>query len=429
MNRISILFTVSILIYFSLTYASTTQPEQSAIQNLYNQGIELLKQEKYAEATTVFEQYLTTDSTNAKAYYNLGLAYVYLEKYDNAVAAWKKAIELDPEFEAAYYNLGLVYIHPQAYRTQEAINTFQTVVKLNPKNYKAYYQLAVGYHRIGKYQEALQALDTVLQLKPDLTTATEFKIQIYQTLRDYPSAIQLADTLYRKAKTEQNKAMLFNLYVAYGIQLRNQNKYNESVSQLYTAQKLVPDHPQVFYELANTYSLMGRINSAEMLYEYCLARDPKSPTLLNNLAYFYAENGFNLDRATLLIDSALRLVSAEPDSNPTAYLDTKGWIELKKGNYLEAYNHFQTVLDTLIAPYQPEPGLNEKELEAFLAVQPNYAAFPEVMQARYQLALSAWYCGKNKEARDLLNQILAVSTEEPAAVAIQQKVKTWLGEK
>jgi tetratricopeptide (TPR) repeat protein len=401
----------------------------SSAADLYQQGVELMKENKYSEATTVFEQYLATDSTNAKAYYNLGLAYGNLDIKPKALAAWLRAVALNPNFEQAHFNLGLLYIQPNAYHTSEATTEFLTVIRINPKNSKAYYHLAIGYHRLGMYPQALQQLDTALKLKPDLTSALELKLLVYQSMQNYPAAIQIGESFYQKNTTDKYRLVLFNLYMLYGGELRSQHQYESAVSQFYSAQKLEPNHPQVQYELALTNAALGRTQNAETLFEYVLSKDPTSPSLLNNVANFYADNGIKLDRATLLIDSALRLNSSEDDMQALVYRDSKGWIEFKKGNYQSAYSIYSTVLEKLIAPYQPEPGLKESDLQAFLVTQPNYNLFPVVIQVRYHLALAAWQLDKKDESRQILDQIVGLATNDPAALEWIQKAKDWIGNK
>ena len=415
------LFTLIIALFILLSISSAA--------DLYQQGIELLKQQKYAEATAVFEQYLATDSTNAKAYYNLGLAYANVNKITAAVDAWKKAILINPDFEEAHYNLGLIYNRPDAYHTPEAIQEFQTVLKLNPNNYKAAYQLAGAYFRLGNHADAIQELDKSLAINPEFLAARSLKVSAYQMVRNYSAAITEAKLILQKENNEANKSVLFNLYLTYGTILRTEKKYQAALTELYIAQKMVSNHPQVQYELANTYAALGQLQNAETLFEYVLARDPNSLILLNNIAYFYADNNIKLDRATLLIDSAIRILPIDNEAMVWVLLDTKGWIEFRLGNYENAYILLGKGLNKLIEPYQPEPGLNEKDLAAFLAVQPNYELFPEVMQVRYHLALVAWQLDKKEECRQVLDQIIAVNTSDPAGLEWQQKAKDWLGEK
>jgi tetratricopeptide (TPR) repeat protein len=420
------LISLAIIIYSGwFLYSFSTAVESG----LYQQGIDLIKKTQFAEATTVLEQYLATDSTNAKAYYNLGLAYVNLKKYDDAVAAWQKAIELNPKFEEAHYNLGLVYIMPDAYHTSDATTEFLAVLNLNPNNYKARFQLATGYIRLGLYDSAIKELDKVIQLKPDLLGARKLRLQLYEMTANFPAAMQEAQWLFQKDKTDINKAIIFNLHLNYGVALRMQKKYPDAISELYRAQKLFPDHLQVHYELANTYTAMGQLQKAETLYQQVLSRDPKNPNLLNNIALFYTDHQYKLDQATILIDSALQLVPQDQESAKRSFLDTKGWIEYGQGNYPGAYSKFSTILEQLIAPYQPDPMIDEKDRAAFLAIQPNYNAFPEVILARYHLALAASKIGEKEQSRNLLEQIIAVTAQDPVSQDIQQKAKDWLGVK
>ena len=64
---------------------------------------------------------------------------------------------------------------------------------------------------------------------------------------------------------------------------------------------------------------------AKKKYEEALTINPRSMVANNNLAYLYAEEGENLDRALLLAQNA---VAQSPD-NPTVQ-DTLGWVYYKK---------------------------------------------------------------------------------------------------
>jgi len=79
------------------------------------------------------------------------------------------------------------------------------------------------------------------------------------------------------------------------------------------------------------YERTGRLATAERIFEECIKRYPESHTVLNYLAYMWAESDQKLGRALEYVDRALKLV---PDS--AAYRDTRGWIFFKQKRYDEA---------------------------------------------------------------------------------------------
>jgi Tfp pilus assembly protein PilF len=76
-------------------------------------------------------------------------------------------------------------------------------------------------------------------------------------------------------------------------------------------------------------------------YERAFALDPKrAAPAANNLAWLYAENGENLDRALELAQAARSELSS--DSAP---LDTLGWVYLKKGVTSQAETFIRQAID------------------------------------------------------------------------------------
>jgi tetratricopeptide (TPR) repeat protein len=77
---------------------------QSKAADLFNQGKELYKQNKFEEAINLYDQALTI-SKDPKFYYQKGLALSKLSKNKEAVDALKSAVALDNSFDAGYVAL------------------------------------------------------------------------------------------------------------------------------------------------------------------------------------------------------------------------------------------------------------------------------------------------------------------------------------
>ena len=72
-------------------------------------------------------------------------------------------------------------------------------------------------------------------------------------------------------------------------------------------------------------------DSASAVKWYKRAADQECPAAMNNLAYLWAEQGTELDKALVWAGKA---VSMEPDQ--ATFIDTLGWTLFKKGRYAEA---------------------------------------------------------------------------------------------
>jgi len=58
-------------------------------------------------------------------------------------------------------------------QVDEAIKAYLTLLKLNPDDADAHFNLAGFYHRKGLKEEVIKELETALKLKPDYTQARE----------------------------------------------------------------------------------------------------------------------------------------------------------------------------------------------------------------------------------------------------------------
>src|SRR5580704_8430214 len=95
------------------------------------------------------------------------------------------------------------------------------------------------------------------------------------------------------------------------------------------------------YTLSNCYVQKGDIATGEKILEEILAKEPKDPSVNNDLGYLYADQGKHLPRAEGMIRIAL---TAEPD-NP-AYLDSMGWVLFKLGRLEEAQKLLEKAANT-----------------------------------------------------------------------------------
>lgn len=88
-----------------------------------------------------------------------------------------------------------------------------------------------------------------------------------------------------------------------------------------------------YYEWALAAGAVGSVEVAEAKYREAIARVPATTPELaaksyNGLAYLWIESGRRLDEAGPLIERALKL-----DPENAAYLDTRGWLHFKKGQF------------------------------------------------------------------------------------------------
>ncbi len=109
--------------------------------------------------------------------------------------------------------------------------------------------------------------------------------------------------------------------------------------------------------LAGRYAQLGDTQKMQKLMEQILVRDPDNAEVLNNLAYEWAKQGVNLDRAEQFARRAVDLTEKNIGSKPAGmsrerwqqladrehgnYRDTYGWVLYQQGRYAESLAELQ----------------------------------------------------------------------------------------
>lgn len=135
-----------------LEQALAEEPESAQLQLFY--GKINFQAGKFEEAETAFEKAIELDPYLTDARNFLGATYAQRGKNDEAEREYLKALE-DPAYtspEMVYLNLALLYSSQG--RNVEAIESLRNSVEINPRFYKAHFELASLLDREGNLDEA-----------------------------------------------------------------------------------------------------------------------------------------------------------------------------------------------------------------------------------------------------------------------------------
>ena len=192
-------------------------------------------------------------------------------------------------------------------KTDERLVTplLHKILSIEPENRMA--QLQLLSYAIGRkdYEEIIARSDTAIQYNPEILQLYYYRgIACYQLKRPQESIES-----YRR-----------------GLKNRDEECDPSMVSELFT---LIGDTE---HELGNQAATIEAYDSA-------LVYDPGNIVVLNNYAYFLAEEGGDLERAEQM---SRRTIEAEPEN--ATYLDTYAWILYKLQRYEEAFVYMERAL-------------------------------------------------------------------------------------
>ena len=136
--------------------------------------------------------------------------------------------------------------------------------------------------------------------------------------------VREAEGLLTRALAEEPTVALIEAHASL---LQRQAKAAEAVALLERWTTELPSEPVLRFSLALAYERAGRRGEGLAVMRSLQREQPDNPPVLNFVGYTLAEEGESLDEAERLVRRALEL---RPDTG--AYLDSLGWVLLRKGD-------------------------------------------------------------------------------------------------
>ena len=224
--------------------------------------------------------------------------------YAMAEQLLKRVVEKDPKHKSVRRNLGFVLVQERKY--DEAITVLREQTKINP--FEDY-----AYNMLGR---------------------------VYWYQQDYPNA----EESFRKQieVTPLDQTAHSNL----GQMLVESRKYNEAIPELERALSLTPDEEILHISMGRAHLALGETPKAIASFEEAIKLS-RTPLVLNNVAYYLAVYGAQLDKAQQYAESAATTIAASlrnleagnltiddlhSVASLAAYWDTLGWVYYAKGD-------------------------------------------------------------------------------------------------
>ena len=129
-----------------------------------NLGVALLEQFKFKEGAEQFRRALQLDPRLAVAQTNLAIAYYYVPEIAASLREAKVAATVSPDAPQPYFILGL--IAKAENRTDDAIQFFQRVLKIDPRDVASNFYLGQLYSAQRRFTDAVAILRTAVEAEP-----------------------------------------------------------------------------------------------------------------------------------------------------------------------------------------------------------------------------------------------------------------------
>ncbi len=355
-------------------------PEQ--IELAHEAALYRLEQGQFGEAVDRLNAIPQKDA-NQTTKFLLGKGFFGLELYDKAITAYQQAVVIDPEYYNAWIELGLTYEVQKNYIDAERV--FAKLVDWGIGNQQILFRLielnlklnnpdqALTYVQQGSddpalvleavnlllnqdfYDHAAELLDPMARENPVPDDALFFLAVLEYEGRDNPdkalsylesitaghqhyerSLIFRIHLLYQKNDKAKAKELCLSAMTLFPKQPEfriimaeihdYEKEYQQALDVLLKATGIWPDNTTILYRLGLIYDRMEHRDQAIIMMEKVISKDPEYADALNYLGYTLAEQGNNLERAEVLIESALKV---KPDNG--YFVDSLAWVYFKQG--------------------------------------------------------------------------------------------------
>ncbi len=349
----------------------------------------LAEQKRYDEAIAIFKE-LSNQKDNperAQAFLFEGKVYEQMGKLKDAEAAFRKALSIKPGLDVAILDLAanlkdqnkieamikvlrdfedhygpnhdvaqeLASYYLEKEDIDHALVELEVVDNLEHDNLTLKLKIALLLVERKEYPRAVVLLEDIIVQAPESDKIRFYLGAVYEEIQQtnkaldhfklvpsnsqfYPDAIihsasiikktdlRLARKVVEKALSERHDQP--QLYAFYAAILDEQKESSTAFNMLTSATIQFPLNPQLHFYLGLMADRLDKADKCIDEMNTVLKLEPEHVQALNFLAYTYAQQGHELDKAEQLAEKALTLQPHDP-----FILDTIGWIHFKKGEF------------------------------------------------------------------------------------------------
>jgi tetratricopeptide (TPR) repeat protein len=143
-----------------ITAIFQVQTNAQSTRGLVNDGVDLYKEQKFADAEVNFKKGTEKTPDSFEAKFNLGDAYYKQERYDEAIKTFQSSFvnaKNDEEKATIFHNIGNSLLKSQ--KVKESIGAYKEALKLNPNDQETKYNLSYALNQLKNPDQNQQQKD------------------------------------------------------------------------------------------------------------------------------------------------------------------------------------------------------------------------------------------------------------------------------
>jgi Tfp pilus assembly protein PilF len=193
--------------------------------------------------------------------------------------------------------------------------------------------------KLSKLGEASSRLEEIIKVNPENYYAWEKLLLVYNQMGDFKTLMVKGE----ECATKFNRSFLAK--ILYANAAMENKEFAIALEELRKAEILAGDNKdfmaQVLTMRADAYYRMKDYVKAFETFETAIKSNQDDLTVINNYAYYLAEQNENLKEAE---EMARKVIDKEKGNN--TYLDTYGWVLYKRGKLNEAAKVMENIIES-----------------------------------------------------------------------------------
>jgi tetratricopeptide (TPR) repeat protein len=295
---------------------------------LYNlRGVLAMVRSDTTAALDLFNKAMTVDSLYEDAARNAAQVNIQKNDYGRAINCFETLYRNWGIYKGEYgRTLATLYYFDK--RFVDASHLMATLLESSYNDADLHYYFGLVLIALGNNEQARIEIEKSIVLRDDYPEAWNELFSLAIREQNYDRAFETAER-YR-ARLPQNAAA----WRLSGYSLSLKKDYEHALPYLLKAVLLDSMDIGSWFELGSCYERNKDILHAADAFKRVLQLNPGDPAASNYLGYMWAEKGIRLDSAKVLLESAL---SKDPDNG--AFLDSYAWIFFQQGSVERAYEY------------------------------------------------------------------------------------------
>jgi tetratricopeptide (TPR) repeat protein len=351
-------------------------------------------------------------------------AYHRNELWNQPHRIWEAEHNLDPESSRIMINLSREYL--KTGRSQKAITLLYRLLDQDPKDLRAYINIANAFTILGQHERAIFYLEQGVREVPDWPIDEAFRyLMLMGNNHNALQHLQEAEKFYRKALEIAESKKQPGVYLQLARLYHSMDKIQQAIEMAQQAVSQRDKFYEAYFYLGSLYAVSGEAEKARSAFRNAIGGEPA----INSKAYKHlanlAEWDDDMQQALALYSKALKF-----DPHNAETMINIGTIHARQGRFDKASAFFRESLEVadIQQTFRAYYNLGQVAVEqgdargALHNLQRAYHLNSKDAGTLYALGNLYLDIGRKEKGKQLLTELLRLKPDHPRADFVQKRI-------